>query len=1336
MSQTVFGAEAVVTFLNRAFNNTAPGNLIFQNQVAAAGTSSTSQYAFATQFGQSFSSLSDADLAAKVLGNMGVLPNADLVTALTDYFASVGTDARGIVVLQLGQILANLEGATGDLAIFAPAAAAWNNEVTLSFEYSTNPANTATVDPLLDTVKPVATAPTATVNYNENQVADAVLATVTASDNVSVTGFEISEGNDAGFFAINADGKITLTTAGLASTANDADDAGAAAANTFTLKVKAVDAAGNKSDAVEVKLEVKDVDDAAPTLTSAVIVGTTATLTFNEDLQGSPAVADFKVKIAGGAGEVTINKVEVQGKSLVLTLASAPSAGQSYTVDYTGTSLTDKAATPNALAAIAAAALVTDVTAPTFAAGQIISYKEGFADDAADVLGTVVATDATGVSTFSIVSGNTEGFFAISNEGKLTLTAAGLTSAANDFETLPNSFTLGVKATDGAGNATTQNVTVTVTNNTADDAAAPLELTLTSQTDAKAGESGDDTFIGDQNSVQPADVIDGNGGKDTARLTFASDATPKTYTLTSREVETLKLQEVSGANNGTTIFNAINVTELETLVNNNTTITGVGTLAVTNLKNQVTLGVVGGDGTDDFSVSYASGVTVGNPLKVELDGANLRNLILTDDKHTSIEFKTTGSINSTINDLVEAVGDDLDNVTTLIFNGGDKQLTINNKLEGVTTFTATNNSGAVRVVIDDTKDVTFSGGSGNDRVDVQAAGLTSSDKLDGGTGTDTLRIGDGAMLTTVNAANVKGFEILETRNAGVQTYEVDNIIANNVLTGVQINGAGATTVNNINAAALGGLEVLADEAAALTLTGKSFSNSGGSDTATIKLDNSVNNAANGVDVASISFAGLDTLTLSTVKSATQGNQQATIANLLAGDLNTVSIKGNNSLAVVFDAGTNQLDSIDATELTESVVIQAGGDNTGSGALIKGTAKADVLVGTRNGTSSGDEIIGGQGSDVMAVDPTAASQRDTFRYTATALGSGDLTAGDSDSLYGFSAGAADDTFDAADDVILLSSTVLANLKVGGTAVKDLTNGTALGGTLNNTNNIVAVDVDTDGAGGNDSIAIQIDLNGDGQYTASADVQIVVRGHTIAGSDQILWNKDAQALYLGAAGGAAAGADYYAGDAAANTIWGSGGADNITGDAGNDTITAGDGADDIMGGAGSDTIVLTEAVAANDIVRYSNVAEFSPTTFDTVTGFVLANDTVRFTTAGNIETGVIDDVTADDTITWNSSAIDAATNAVNLATSEAIHLTQTGGALDLTSLAAVATLLGTEVALTSATGADALIAIQSGGRTGLYLFTEDGVATNAVAAGELTLIGTVDALLATGNFAIAA
>lgn len=142
MSQTVFGAQAVVTMLNRAFNNTSPANAVFNNQVATAGTTTASQEAFALQFGNSFAGLTDAALSARVLGNLGVLPNAELEAAVTQYFADNGLANRGLVVLQLGQILSTLETAPAPQNIFNAAAAAWNTEVEKSFIYSSNPANT------------------------------------------------------------------------------------------------------------------------------------------------------------------------------------------------------------------------------------------------------------------------------------------------------------------------------------------------------------------------------------------------------------------------------------------------------------------------------------------------------------------------------------------------------------------------------------------------------------------------------------------------------------------------------------------------------------------------------------------------------------------------------------------------------------------------------------------------------------------------------------------------------------------------------------------------------------------------------------------------------------------------------------------------------------------------------------------------------------------------------------------------------------------------------------------------------------------------------------------
>ena len=146
MSQTVFGAAAVVTILNRAFNNSSPAAAVFNNQVSQAGTTAASEFAFANTFGSSFAGLTDAQLSTRVLGNMGLLPNPDLEQALADYFGSVNPADRGTVVLQLGQILSTLETAPAPQDIFNAAAMAWNKEVEQSYIYSSNTANTTPFD--------------------------------------------------------------------------------------------------------------------------------------------------------------------------------------------------------------------------------------------------------------------------------------------------------------------------------------------------------------------------------------------------------------------------------------------------------------------------------------------------------------------------------------------------------------------------------------------------------------------------------------------------------------------------------------------------------------------------------------------------------------------------------------------------------------------------------------------------------------------------------------------------------------------------------------------------------------------------------------------------------------------------------------------------------------------------------------------------------------------------------------------------------------------------------------------------------------------------------------
>lgn len=137
MPQQIFGAEAVVSMVNRALANTSPANTVFQNQVAAAGTTEASQYAFAAQLGAQYAvGKTPADLSALLLGNMGVA-NEVLQSALTDYIAFHGVQNIGVIALQLGQILAGLEGD----ATFGAAAKSWNQEVTNAYQYSSSPNN-------------------------------------------------------------------------------------------------------------------------------------------------------------------------------------------------------------------------------------------------------------------------------------------------------------------------------------------------------------------------------------------------------------------------------------------------------------------------------------------------------------------------------------------------------------------------------------------------------------------------------------------------------------------------------------------------------------------------------------------------------------------------------------------------------------------------------------------------------------------------------------------------------------------------------------------------------------------------------------------------------------------------------------------------------------------------------------------------------------------------------------------------------------------------------------------------------------------------------------------
>lgn len=99
----------------------------------------------------------------------------------------------------------------------------------------------------------------------------------------------------------------------------------------------------------------------------------------------------------------------------------------------------------------------TPTPAPTVPAGQAFGYGTG--QPAGTILATVVATDPVAVTGFRFLyaDGTTSsttsenGFFRIDTAGNISLTTAGLASAANSFLADPNTWTVKVQAGNAAG---------------------------------------------------------------------------------------------------------------------------------------------------------------------------------------------------------------------------------------------------------------------------------------------------------------------------------------------------------------------------------------------------------------------------------------------------------------------------------------------------------------------------------------------------------------------------------------------------------------------------------------------------------------------------------------------------------------------------------------------------------------------------------------------------------------------------------------------------------------------------------------------------------------------
>jgi Ca2+-binding RTX toxin-like protein len=179
---------------------------------------------------------------------------------------------------------------------------------------------------------------------------------------------------------------------------------------------------------------------------------------------------------------------------------------------------------------------------------------------------------------------------------------------------------------------------------------------------------------------------------------------------------------------------------------------------------------------------------------------------------------------------------------------------------------------------------------------------------------------------------------------------------------------------------------------------------------------------------------------------------------------------------------------------------------------------------------------------------------------------------------------------------------------------------------------------------------------------------------------------------------------------DTITGGNLVDTIDGEGGNDTIVAGNGADVITGGTGADTIDLSEGTSAVDTVMLDQgdgsavgAAAGTFSGYDVITGFTLAKDLI------DTETGV-----AAATEVWASTAATTASN--DLAASEFT---------DVDAIVAFINDITANETSVMDTNAITTLAITFDDFTAIY--TVDNDATAAVAAAEVELLATVDAIV---------
>ncbi|HEX5065660.1 MAG TPA: cadherin domain-containing protein, partial [Myxococcota bacterium] len=519
-----------------------------------------------------------------------------------------------------------LDATTGALTVANPAAL--NFETTPTFTLTVRVTDSggltdnATITVNLTNVNEAPVLNDAAFSVAENSAAGTAVATLAATDPDAGSTFTYSilSGNTGGAFALDpTTGQITVANPA----ALDFETT-----PSFTLTVQVTDAGGLTDNAtITVNLtnvnEAPVLNDAAFSVAENSAAGTAvATLAATDPDAGSI----FTYSILGGntngafALDPTTGQITVANPA-ALDFETTPTFTLTVQVTDAG-GLTD---TATITVDLTDANEVPDLADATFALAENSA--------AGTAVATLAATDPDAGSTFtySILSGNTGGAFALDpTTGEITVA----NTSALDFETTP-SFTLTVQVTDAGGLTDTATITVDLTDANevpdladavfalAENNAAGSVVGSVAATDPDAGETFTYAILG--GNTNGAFALDPTTGA----LTVANPAALNFETTPSFTL-TVQVTDAGGlTDNATITLNLTNVNEAPVLndaafsvAENSAAGTAVATLAATDpdAGSTFTYAILAGNTNGAFALDATAGaLTVANPAALDLE---------------------------------------------------------------------------------------------------------------------------------------------------------------------------------------------------------------------------------------------------------------------------------------------------------------------------------------------------------------------------------------------------------------------------------------------------------------------------------------------------------------------------------------------------------------------------------------------------------------------------------------------------------------------------------------------------------------------------------------------